>query len=244
MLLRRISEHVKSQNWFAVCIDLLVVIFGVYAGLQVSAWNEEQQDRVEEIEYLERILADLDDNISTQQASDSFQKNTIDNADWLIVVLDRGIIPQDQEQLFGQRLYELGRTNPLRYRNITLNEMISAGKLGLIQDTKLRSSIGNLAYVGPQFQNLANKPELQNAQAITHTLKYVNRVPNTDGSYYYEYNERTIIGNPELRNAIFTSRNMSAAVWSFSQNFTEILINTRAEVQTGLNNLIGKNSED
>ena len=76
MLLRRISEQVKSQNWFAVCIDLLVVIFGVYAGLQVSAWNEEQQDRVEEIEYLERILADLDDNISTQQASDSFQKNT------------------------------------------------------------------------------------------------------------------------------------------------------------------------
>jgi len=30
MLLRRISEHIKAQNWFAVLIDFVIVVIGVY----------------------------------------------------------------------------------------------------------------------------------------------------------------------------------------------------------------------
>ena len=86
MLLRRITEHVKAQNWFAVGIDLLVVIFGVYAGMQVSAWNDERRDRIEEIEYLQRILKDLDESIEGQQTSDEFQQTSVENSEmWSIL---------------------------------------------------------------------------------------------------------------------------------------------------------------
>ena len=40
MLLRRITEHVKAQNWFAVALDFLIVVTGVFIGIQVSNWNE------------------------------------------------------------------------------------------------------------------------------------------------------------------------------------------------------------
>lgn len=36
MLFRRISEHVKDQNWFAVAIDFFIVVFGVFIGMQVQ----------------------------------------------------------------------------------------------------------------------------------------------------------------------------------------------------------------
>ena len=39
MILRRIAEHLKAQNWTAVGLDLAIVIVGVFIGTQVSNWN-------------------------------------------------------------------------------------------------------------------------------------------------------------------------------------------------------------
>jgi len=39
MLLRRVIEHVKAQNWFAVAIDFVIVVVGVFVGLQVNTCN-------------------------------------------------------------------------------------------------------------------------------------------------------------------------------------------------------------
>jgi hypothetical protein len=40
MLLRRVIEHVRTQNWTAIGIDFLIVVVGVFIGIQVSNWNE------------------------------------------------------------------------------------------------------------------------------------------------------------------------------------------------------------
>jgi hypothetical protein len=37
MILRRFTEHVKQQNWFPVWLDLVVVVAGIYIGLQADA---------------------------------------------------------------------------------------------------------------------------------------------------------------------------------------------------------------
>ena len=42
MMLRRIFEHVKTQNWFAVGLDFLIVVTGVFIGIQVANWNAER----------------------------------------------------------------------------------------------------------------------------------------------------------------------------------------------------------
>lgn len=40
MLLRRVMEHVTEQNWTAIGIDFVIVVLGVFIGLQVSNWND------------------------------------------------------------------------------------------------------------------------------------------------------------------------------------------------------------
>ena len=47
MLLRRITEHVKAQNWFAVGIDFVIVVAGVWVALMVGQWSDRQQKRAE-----------------------------------------------------------------------------------------------------------------------------------------------------------------------------------------------------
>lgn len=59
MILRRVIEHVKTQHWTAIWIDLLIVILGVFIGTQVSNWNSERADRSAERRHLEEIAEDL-----------------------------------------------------------------------------------------------------------------------------------------------------------------------------------------
>ncbi|NNE40935.1 MAG: hypothetical protein HKN14_08450 [Marinicaulis sp.] len=59
MLLRRITEHVKAQNWFAVGLDFLIVVVGVFIGLQVSNWNNVATAKAEEQQLLTQMQSDI-----------------------------------------------------------------------------------------------------------------------------------------------------------------------------------------
>ncbi len=45
LLLRRITEHVKTQNWTAVALDFAIVVVGVFMGIQLGNLNEALSDR-------------------------------------------------------------------------------------------------------------------------------------------------------------------------------------------------------
>jgi hypothetical protein len=48
MILRRLTRHLEEQNWTAVWIDLLIVIGGVFIGIQVTNWNDARLARERE----------------------------------------------------------------------------------------------------------------------------------------------------------------------------------------------------
>ena len=55
MFLRRIIEHVTTQNWTAIVLDFIIVVAGVFVGLQAQEWSVERQNQ----QRLERIVAAL-----------------------------------------------------------------------------------------------------------------------------------------------------------------------------------------
>lgn len=59
MILRRITDAFRKQDWFTVLIETLIVVFGVFIGLQVNNWNEARQHRIEAETSRERLIADL-----------------------------------------------------------------------------------------------------------------------------------------------------------------------------------------
>lgn len=63
MILRRVSAHVKTQNWFAVGVDFVIVVIGVFIGIQVSNWNAAREDRSNETLYLGYLAEDLQSDI-------------------------------------------------------------------------------------------------------------------------------------------------------------------------------------
>lgn len=61
MLLRRVMEHVKAQNWFAVAIDFLIVVLGVLLALWASEWAEGRRGLAEAKRAQEAIESELFD---------------------------------------------------------------------------------------------------------------------------------------------------------------------------------------
>lgn len=60
MLLRRVIEHVRTQNWTAILIDFAIVVMGVYLGLQVQEWGNSRADRQREVQIVIDLLGDLE----------------------------------------------------------------------------------------------------------------------------------------------------------------------------------------
>ena len=62
MLLRRFSSHVRAENWFAVFLDLIVVVVGLFIGLQIDTWWEGRKEARFEGTYLLEIREDFELN--------------------------------------------------------------------------------------------------------------------------------------------------------------------------------------
>ncbi len=79
MLLRKITQHVRDQNWFAVFIDFIIVVVGVFIGIQVANWNETQNNKKSLMISLERLNTEVHKNIAViDEILASFQDTSND----------------------------------------------------------------------------------------------------------------------------------------------------------------------
>jgi hypothetical protein len=59
MILRRLATSIRKQDWFTVVIETLIVVFGVFIGLQVNNWNAARVDRLAETQLLEQLRSEV-----------------------------------------------------------------------------------------------------------------------------------------------------------------------------------------
>lgn len=59
MILRRFMQHFREQNWFAVGLDVLVVIVGILIALAIDEWRQDRADRALELKYIQNLINDL-----------------------------------------------------------------------------------------------------------------------------------------------------------------------------------------
>jgi len=67
MLLRRITKHVKDENWFAVALDFVIVVSGVFIGLQLGNGNEARQTHSAFLEARDRLVVESRANLKTTE---------------------------------------------------------------------------------------------------------------------------------------------------------------------------------
>ena len=57
----RIAEQLKAHNWLAVLIEFVIVVLGVFVGLQVNNWNTDRDRNARTAKIVEAVRRDLRD---------------------------------------------------------------------------------------------------------------------------------------------------------------------------------------
>jgi len=140
MILRRIAEHVKAQNWVAVAIDFAIVVIGVYLGVQVSNWNEARKTKIEQSALLERLADELR-TVEPVLAQWLEQMEATTTSTGAIVEALRAEAPPADLAAFRRNLAQANfmRTMPALSTNYTA--LLSSGAIASIEDDALRAAL-------------------------------------------------------------------------------------------------------
>lgn len=141
MLLRRMTQHVKNQNWFAVALDFMIVVIGVFIGLQVSNWNEARGLTQKEAVVLEALSEDLEGAIVSFDAFllriDRQKQQQLELA--MVVDGERSDLTSGElDALVSDAVYLLLLPEP---RRASLEDLKTSGQINLIRNAGVRKRI-------------------------------------------------------------------------------------------------------
>lgn len=140
MLLRRITEHVKTQNWFAVSIDFLIVIVGVFIGIQVANWNDERVESANDAALLARLQTDFARIVEWgERVTPRVSAQSVDTQN-LISVIRRNSEPVLDDNLARMLVSTVHVWAPYEDSG-AYQEIVEAGTLSRIANPGLRSAL-------------------------------------------------------------------------------------------------------
>lgn len=146
MIRRRVVEQLRQQQWVAIGIELVIVMVGVFIGLQASNWNQERASARQGEVFTKRLEADLRHEAWNYQLLIDYNRQVLKNAEEAVSAFaGKTTLPDDALLVSAYRATQYKQ--PLRRRS-SYDELISTGTIGLIMDEKLRDTamrIYNLA---------------------------------------------------------------------------------------------------
>jgi hypothetical protein len=164
MILRRFKQHIQVQNWFAVGLDVLVVITGIFLGMQVTEWNENRKNSIDGQDFIKRIHGEI---LVAEDTSSRVRERRLN----LIKPLREAVttIFDDKATVLKQDQCLALATS--HYFNIaisdlpSLTELMSVGRVSIIEKNELRTAL-------IEFQQKLGtlKENIRNAFIMGHNL--------------------------------------------------------------------------
>ncbi|HKI75000.1 MAG TPA: hypothetical protein VJ998_10165 [Pseudomonadales bacterium] len=144
MIFGRAIEHIRKQHWTGVFIELVIVVLGVFIGLQVQDWNQARQDRALEHQYLERLHEDVGESIEQANRNIAFMKLQIRLESLMVDRLGKCRLEGNDRAMFAGGIALIGELNPTPLARGTIDELRSTGRMGLIRSIQLRREISTV----------------------------------------------------------------------------------------------------
>lgn len=139
MILRRLIEHVRTQNWTAIVLDFVIVVLGVFMGIQLGNWNDARAEDAEGTRYVSQLTQEyaiVQDVVEDQVASYIEFTKAVQEA---LRLLTAEQMPQSADLAPLLNVALSGRIPP--GEPAALRELVSAGKLDLIKNSELRKAL-------------------------------------------------------------------------------------------------------
>lgn len=143
MILRRFIDAFRKQDWFTVAVETLIVVLGVFLGLQVNNWNEAEKARADERVFMQRLH---DDVIEAEARSARLRERRFGQRDAIVEGMAVLFGQRDRRNLTDQECVSIAFSHDyvLTAPEIpSFNELLSSGRLHIIRDRQLVSDLAN-----------------------------------------------------------------------------------------------------
>ena len=137
MILRGLAKNLKEQNWMAIGIEFVLLIAGVFLGIQVANWNDERRDLIREKAYLEDVAAELDKSIQSIEHSIKRSQERIALNELLIQAAADPVVVRAEPGRFIYAITRGGWTFSPTISGNAFEAMKASGNLGIFRDRKL-----------------------------------------------------------------------------------------------------------
>ncbi|MGE5318690.1 MAG: hypothetical protein ACM3KD_00785 [Hyphomicrobiaceae bacterium] len=152
MILRRITEHVRDQNWFAVGIDLVIVVVGVFIGLEVQQWADVQrQGRLERI-YTEKLQAEVLNLMATRAPTVEARNRVKDG----LASTTQALFGTEQRELSDLECQSIASSYVISNPTddlAALVELQSTGQLSVLSNPRVSEALGAFLLVRARAQD-------------------------------------------------------------------------------------------
>lgn len=139
-LLHRIARHLRAQDWTAILIEFLVVVFGVFLGFQLTNWSDANRAHAEEQRIIGQLRLELETAIQTRDASAAtFEQHWSTFGDAVLAAQDKSIPALTDEQC--EAIWTSHIFNFTIVHLATIDAILSTGGIGELQNPDLRKAL-------------------------------------------------------------------------------------------------------
>jgi hypothetical protein len=141
MLSGSLRKHLTEHNWFAVIVDLLVVVTGILVAFQIQNWAEEQKINRLELEYLSRLIEDFQVEIGNMDSALEYAESRIEAVMFLDSVLADSAVATESPELLPWAIETATWRSFPAINSFVYSELQSSGNLALIRSESLRNGL-------------------------------------------------------------------------------------------------------
>jgi hypothetical protein len=161
MILRRLTTAFRKQDWFTVAVETLIVVFGVFIGLQVNNWSANSGDRAAEIGYLDALEDDFVYSVEKLEqliARIEMQEEVRAELYAYSINPDATLSTAEFNRLLNIGLYQ---GSPLTVSNTTFDSLNNSGGISLIRSDKLTAGLQLLsASLAENVRNVQDETQI------------------------------------------------------------------------------------
>ena len=139
----KLAQRLRAHDWFAACIEVLIVIVGILIAIQVSNWNEDRQERRVAREYAQRLHAELESDLRNVASTRRFWKQVADYQAAASLHAESGALAEGSAWKTVLAYYQASQLRPFELEDTTFTELRYAGELRLLGDIGLSKALAD-----------------------------------------------------------------------------------------------------
>ena len=161
MIIKRLAVGIKNQDWFVVTVEIMIVVIGIFIGLQVDDWNQSRKENVQSELFLKQLNMDIESELLSIKGAIGVHEAHITNGKLAVRFLEGEDIFNEYQVKIESALELIHHIPKPQFMHGNMNSLMLGEGWVAIKDqaiiVKLKSLMGRLGNAIGIYNNIEDK---------------------------------------------------------------------------------------